>query len=285
MAKVYDALRRAEEERRKLSDDQAPAVARLGWEPEVSSEVAASKPPRESFFRRLWPRRRGAADESAGDFNKRRISLLQPDSYVAEQFRALRGRIDAMETPERPLKTIAMVSALTGEGKTTASINLALVTGLSVGRSVLLIDCDLRRPRVHRALGLRPETGLAEVLTGDAKLEDAILSVDGANLHVLAVRGHPGNPSELLGSQSMRDLVQEAGRRYDRVILDTPAALGLPDAKAVSDLCDGIVMVVRADHTRQEDVQTVLEIINRERVLGMVLNGSDDSHGRYGYTS
>jgi Mrp family chromosome partitioning ATPase len=83
----------------------------------------------------------------------------------------------------------------------------------------------------------------------------------------------------------MRNLVLEAGRRYDRVILDTPAALGLPDAKAVSDLCDGIVMVVRADHTRQEDVQTVLEIVNRERVLGMVLNGSDDSHGRYGYAS
>jgi capsular exopolysaccharide synthesis family protein len=190
-----------------------------------------------------------------------------------------------MEKPERPLKTIAIVSAVSGEGKTTASINLALVTGLSVDRSVLLIDCDLRRPRVHRALGLRPVTGLAEVLTGDAKLEDAILPVDGANLHVLAVRGSPGNPSELLGSQSMRNLVLEAGRRYDRVILDTPAALGLPDAKAVSDLCDGIVMVVRADRTRQEDVQTVLEIINRDRVLGMVLNGSDDSHGRYGYAS
>jgi capsular exopolysaccharide synthesis family protein len=284
MAKVYDALRRAEAERRRRSDDRAPAVARLDWEPEVSTDAAsAPKPVRESFFRRFWPR--SGSDEGAGDFNKRRISLLQPDSFVAEQFRALRGRIDAMETEARPLRTIAVLSALPGEGKTTSSINLALVTALSLGRSVLLIDCDLRRPRVHRALGLRPEVGLAEVLTGDAKLEDAILPLEGANLEVLAVRSHPPNPSELLGSQSMRDLVAEAARRYDRVILDTPAALGLPDAKAVSDLCDGIVMVVRADHTRQEDVQTVLEIIDRERVLGLVLNGSDDSQGRYGYTS
>ena len=284
MAKVYDALRRAEAERRKRSEDAAPAVARLEWEPEVSSEVLpAPRVARESFLKRWWPRRRG--DEEAGDLNKRRISLLQPDSYVAEQFRALRGRIDAMERADRPLRTIVVTSALPGEGKTTSSINLALVTGLSLGRRVLLIDCDLRRPRVHSALGLQPEAGLAEVLSGDAKLEEAILRVEGTHLDALVVRSRPPNPSELLGSQSMRELVAEVARRYDRVILDTPAALGLPDAKAVSDLCDGIVMVVRADHTRQEDVQTVLEILDRGRVLGMVLNGAADQQGRYGYAS
>jgi capsular exopolysaccharide synthesis family protein len=287
MAKVYDALRRAEEERRKRTDDRAPAVTRLGWEPEVSVDVTSpTRGPRRSFFRRLWSRRSPAPIEhGAGDINKRRISLLQPDSYVAEQFRALRGRIDAMERPDRPLRTITVASALPGEGKTTAAINLALMTSLSVGRKVLLIDCDMRRARIHSALGLRPELGLADVLTGDAKLEDAILRVEGANLDVLCSRGQPANPSELLGSQSMRELVAEAARRYDRVILDTPAALGLPDAKVVSGLSDGVVLVVRADHTRQEDLRNVLEIIDRERVLGMVLNGAADPKGRYGYNS
>jgi capsular exopolysaccharide synthesis family protein len=232
----------------------------------------------------VWPRR-NAAEEGASDFNKRRIALLQPDSYVAEQFRALRGRIDAMETPNRRLRTIAVTSAVPGEGKTTASINLALVTALSVGRRVLLIDCDLRRPRVHSALGLRPKAGLAEVLTSDMKLDDAIVRAEGADLDVLAVRDRPANPSELLGSPSMRDLIAEVARRYDRVILDTPAALGLPDAKAVGDQCDGLVMVVRADQTRQEDVQSVLEILGRDRILGAVLNGITTDQSRYGYQS
>jgi protein-tyrosine kinase len=285
MAKVYDALRRAEEERRKLSEPAAQTITRLDWEPEEAGSPAPTAPagPRESLFRRLWPRR--TADEGASDFNKRRIALLQPDSYVAEQFRALRGRIDAMETPQRRLRTIAVTSAVPGEGKTTASINLALVTALSLGRRVLLIDCDLRRPRVHSALGLRPKFGLSEVLTGDAKLEDAIARAEGADLDVLAVRDRPANPSELLGSPSMRELIAEVARRYDRVILDTPAALGLPDAKAVGDQCDGLVMVVRADQTRQEDVQSVLEILGRERILGAVLNGITTDQSRYGYQS
>lgn len=284
MAKVYDALRRAEEERRKLSDPGTPPIARLEWEPEVTPETPpAPKPPRAPLFRRLWPKR--SAEEGAADFNKRRISLLQPDSYVAEQFRALRGRIDALETPERRIRTIAMTSALPGEGKTTAAINLALVTALSLGRRVLLIDCDLRRPRVHSALGLRPKAGLAEVLHGDATFEEAVVRAEGADLDVLAVRDRPVNPSELLGSPGMRDLIAAVAKRYDRVILDTPAALGLPDAKAVGDQCDGLVMVVRADKTRQEDVQSVLEILGRSRVLGVVLNGTSVDQSRYGYQS
>lgn len=285
MAKVYDALRRAEAERKNRSADRdAGAVARLDWEPESPSQPVAPVPAeREPFYRRLPFFRRRLHDDSAGDLNKRRISLLQPDSFVAEQFRGLRGRIDAIAA-ERPIRTIAVTSAMPGEGKTTAAINLAVVTSLSVGRRVLLIDCDLRRPKVHRSLGIQPETGLAEVLTDEVSLEEAVVKAEG-NLEILAVRGRPANPSELLGSARMRELIEEVANLYDRVIIDTPAALGLPDAKAVADLCDGAVMVVRADTTRQEDVQTVLEILDRDRVLGLVLNGTQADQGRYGYVS
>jgi capsular exopolysaccharide synthesis family protein len=286
MAKVYDALRRAEAERKRRasSEPDAAPVARLDWEPEASPEAGPSRASREPFYRRLRFFRRTRADETAGDLNKRRIALLQPDSYVAEQFRALRGRIDAIAT-ERPIRTIAVTSAMPGEGKTTAAINLAVVTSLSVGRRTLLIDCDLRRPKVHRSLGVQPEAGLAEVLTDEVSLDDAVVKAEGANLEILAVRGRPANPSELLGSARMRELIVEAAGRYDRVILDTPAALGLPDAKVVADLCDGCVMVVRADTTPQEDVQTVLEILDPSRVLGLVLNGTHGDQGRYGYVS
>ena len=282
MAKVYEALRRAEEERRRLTDDAAPAIARLDWEPEPGSELST---PKRSRLRRWFSRRRAEEAAPAGELNKRRVSMLQPDSFVAEQFRALRGRIDALERPDRPLRTIALVSAHPGEGKTTASINLALVTGLSVGRRVLLVDCDLRRPSVHRTLALQPQRGLAEVLLGEATLDEAICPVEGANLDVLPVRDRPLNPSELLGSEAMAKLIADAAQRYDRVILDTPAALGLPDAKAVCDQCDGTVIVVRADQTPQEDVQSVLEFLDRDRILGLVLNGAVSEQGRYGYLS
>ncbi len=283
MAKVYDALKRAEQERKLLRADPSPSVAPFFWAPPQSAPPT-ERPP---FWRRWgWGARRrlrgvaATADES----NKRRYSLLQPDSYVAEQFRGLRGRIDAMAS-KVPIRTIAVTSARPGEGKTTAAVNIATVTALSVGRRVLLIDCDLRKPTVARTLGLKPEAGLMEVLTDATHLDAAIVKVEDLNLDVLAVRRKARNPSELLGSARMRELVDEVVRRYDRVILDTPAALDLPDAKAVSELCDGIIMVVRADVTPQRDVDTVLEILDRGRVLGFVLNGAEIDRERYEYTA
>ncbi len=280
MAKVYDALRRAEKERKRLVGDREGRSAPFAVEPIGSVPESEDRTP-------LWRRGPGTlapgpAPESSSEINKRRIALLQPDSYVAEQFRALRGRIDAI-SEQRPIRTLTVMSAFPGEGKTTCAINLAIVTSLSLRRRVLLIDCDLRRPKVHHSLGLRPESGLAEVLTGVSTIDEAVISVEGVDLDVLPVRTRPGNPSELLGSAEMRALVEEAANRYDRVILDTPAALGLPDSKAVSDLCDGMVMVVRADTTGRSDIQAVLEILDKQRVLGLLLNGVDSDQGRYGY--
>jgi len=280
MAKVYEALRRAEEQRKRRVGDESAPGAPLDAPPPLETPRAT----REPLWTRLaasWRRRTG---EHAGEINKRRISMLQPDSYVAEQFRALRGRIDALAM-QRPIRTLMVSSPLASEGKTTAAINLAAVTSMSVGRRVLLVDCDMRKPRVHQSLGLRPEAGLAEVLTEEVSLEQAIMKVEGMNLEVLAVRGRPSNPSELLSSPKMRELVEELASRYDRVILDTPAALGVPDAKAVAELCDGIVVVVRADLTAQQDVEAALEILDRRRLLGLVLNGAEVERGRYGYTN
>jgi len=280
MAKVYDALRRAEEDRKRLVGDKSNRAAPLGVEP---VGPAAERTDRASVWKRGGESRlRRPGPDGAAELNKRRIALLQPESYVAEQFRALRGRIDAIAS-QRPIKTLSITSAFPGEGKTTCAINLAIVTSMSLGRRVLLIDCDLRRPKVHPALGLKPETGLAEVLAGASSLDEAIVSTEGVALDVLPVCGRPANPSELLGSPEMRRLIEEASERYDRIILDTPAALGLPDAKAVSDLCDGIVMVVLANVTARADVEAVVEILDRHRILGLLINGVEADQGRYGY--
>jgi capsular exopolysaccharide synthesis family protein len=280
MAKVYDALRRAEEDRKRLRGDGLSRPAPLGVEPVgPAAEDIDRKPVWKRGGEALVPR---PDPDGSLELNKRRIALLQPESYIAEQFRALRGRIDAIAS-QRAITTISITSAFPGEGKTTCAINLAIVTSMSLGRRVLLIDCDLRRPKIHPALGLKPEAGLAEVLAGASSIDDAILSAEGVALDVLPVCGRPANPSELLSSPEMSLLIEEISGRYDRVIIDTPAALGLPDAKAVSDLCDGMVMVVRADVTAQSDLEAVLEILDRKRILGLLINGVDVDQGRYGY--
>lgn len=281
MAKHYEALQRAEQERRRRAagNDSAPVTA-VDWD--TTPETAPR--PKQSWLQRLLPSRPGAvrAADTANEINKRRISLLQPDSYAAEQFRTLRGRIDSLST-QRPIKTVAITSANPDEGKSTASINLAAVTSMGVGRKVLLMDCDLRKPKIHRSLGIDPTTGLEEILMGRASFDDAVVKVEGLSLDLLPVRTPPANPSELLASAEMRRLVEEVSSRYDQVILDTPACLGLPDAKTVTELCDGIIVVVRANVTPREDVQTMLEILDKHRVLGMLLNDVEPNREQYGY--
>ncbi|UCE87844.1 MAG: CpsD/CapB family tyrosine-protein kinase [Deltaproteobacteria bacterium] len=277
MGKVYDALKRAEEQRGAARPPTAASSRSRAWE-------AAAEPPRAGFFRRWFRRRRGQPTPSlVSELSKRRIALLQPDSFVAEQFRTLRARIDAIST-ERPLRTVAITSSVPGEGKTTAAINLAYVTSMGVDRRVLLIDCDLRGAKVGRALGLSPELGLAEVLLGNATLKEAVVRVEGTQLDVLCVRTQPDNPSELLAAPAMRELLREAAEHYDTVVLDTPPTLSLPDAKTVSELVDGLVVVVRAGSTRRDDVEATLDVLDRRRLLGMVLNGADVETARYQYS-
>jgi capsular exopolysaccharide synthesis family protein len=282
MGKVYDALRKAEAQRTGGGGVRAgiPAPADIAGE-----RVRPVRRERVGLVARIGQLLRAPARparEDVATINKRRIALLHPNSFVAEQFRSLRARLDSLAL-QRPLRTIALTSALPGEGKTTAAVNLALVMAMGVERRVLLIDCDLRRPGVHSALGLRPEAGLAEVLSDQATVDRAIVKVDGTSLDALPVRSMPANPSELLASARMRALLDDVSQRYDIVILDTPPTLSLPDAKVLSELANGCILVVRADSTPQQDVETALDVLDRGRVVGLVLNGAQMDEGRYGY--
>jgi capsular exopolysaccharide synthesis family protein len=279
MANVYEALRRAEEERKRKAGGEATSVAAVDWD---SSPQSAPKSKRGWFGRRRGRAGRTRSGATSTEANRRRFSILEPDSFVSEQFRVLRSRIDSIAA-QRPVRTVVVTSANAGEGKSNVSVNLAAVTAMSVGRKVLLVDCDLRRPMIQRSLGLDPQMGLAEVLMDQATLDEAVLKLEEVNLDVLAVRSIPENPSELLASSRMRSLVEEISHRYDRTILDTPATLGLPDAKILSEIVDGLVMVVRAGQTPREDVQAALDVLDRRRILGMVLNGAEQGHARYGY--
>jgi capsular exopolysaccharide synthesis family protein len=282
----YEALQRAEEERRQKASagETAVPVSALDWDVTPKS-APASPTAKPGLFKRVFRRKDAAAEVpsmDANEVNKRRITMLRPESYVAEQFRSLRGRIEALSA-QRPIRTIGMTSANPGEGKSTASINLGIVSSMSVDHKVVLVDCDLRRPTIAQTLGLSPKAGLGEVLTGRASIEEATSVVPNTDLSAICVRGQPDNPSELLASGEMQRFIEELIHRYDRVILDTPATLGLPDARIISDLCDGIVVVVRANKTAREEVNALLEILDRRKVLGMVLNGAEVERDTYGY--
>jgi protein-tyrosine kinase len=288
MGKVYDALKKAEEQRTRRVHEatSAASAAPPAFEPgqAPSLEAPLSEPRRArpldllSGLTRVV--RKPRAPETAGELNKRRITLLQPESFVAEQFRTLRARLDALSA-SRSSHTLAVTSALPGDGKTLAAIGIAVVNAMQPGRRVVLVDCDLRKPTVAASLGLRVDAGLAEVLEGTASLEDAVLRVEGSQLDVLPVRGIPQNPSELLASENMRKLLETLASRYDRVILDLPPTLGIPDAKTVSELCDGVIFVVRADVTPEPEISAALDVIDRRRVLGLVMNGSEPVSSRY----
>jgi len=279
----YEALQKAERERRhKVAGDQAEPVGALPWDPSPQTAPSAVKP---GLLERLMPKRekkKAVPVGDVGEVNKRRIALLRPESYISEQFRMLRGRIESLSA-QRPIRTVAMTSANPGEGKSTAAINLAVVESLRVEHRVLLVDCDMRRPTVHRSLGVTPDLGIAEVLLDRASIPKAVVRAEGTNLDALVVRSQPDNPSELLASDRMKSMLDELAESYDRIILDTPATLGLPDSKTVSELADGVVVVVRADVTPREEVGAVLDILDRRRILGMILNGADVSRESYGY--
>lgn len=279
MGKVYDALRRAEAQR-----TETVSGAGAHGPPSVVSTLERGRAHRRGPFWRRWFGRGGRrqVQEDATALNKRRISLLRPESFVAEQFRTLRARVDSFSS-DPPIRTVAMTSAVAGEGKTVSAVNFALVNAMSVGRRVLLVDCDLRNPKVHTALGLQPEAGLAEVLLDRVNLADAVMKVEGVNLEVLPVRSQPANPSELLASGRMRALIEEVAASYDRVVLDTPPVLALPDAKSVSEYSDAILLVVQAGSTASADVTAALDVLDRRRVLGVVLNGVEDASEHYGY--
>ena len=301
MGKVYDALRRAEEQRAKRAQDSPEKASPLDLPPVTlpapapPSAAEAVPPPAISlaaFPVPAPPVESPAAFRSAKGMaalpsvdggaaqNKRRIAVLQPESAVAEHFRTLRARLDAL-SDARPLRTLAVTSSIAGEGKTLSAISLAVVSAMQLGKRVVLVDCDLREGAVGAALGLRLEAGVAEVLADGMPLERAIRRADGTSLDVLGVRGLPQNPAELLASPRMRQLLEALSSRYDRVVIDLPPTLGVPDAKTVCGLCDGTVFVVRADVTQESEIENALEVLGRERVVGVVMNGAQDIATRY----
>lgn len=222
--------------------------------------------------------------------SKRPLVVVEsPSSARAESFRQLRTNLQFVDI-EHPLRSVVFTSSVPGEGKSTTTCNLA-ITLTQAGLRVVLVEGDLRRPRIADYMGLEGAVGLTSVLLGRTTLDDALQTWGDGSLQVLASGPLPPNPSELLGSQGMQDLLRELERRVDIVIIDAPPLLPVTDAAVLGTLTSGLVMLVRSNHTRREQVTGAVATVHAVGglLLGAVLNmvptrGPNSYSYGYGYS-
>ncbi|WP_214807087.1 CpsD/CapB family tyrosine-protein kinase [Exiguobacterium sp. s102] len=215
------------------------------------------------------------------------ITVTQPKSPIAEQYRTIRTNIEFMAV-DKEIQVILITSATQSEGKSTTSSNLA-VTYAQQGKKVLIIDTDMRRPTVHYTFKVANGLGLSSLLTRQAELEKAVLPTKVDNLSILTAGPIPPNPAELLSSRSMENLILQLREEYDVIILDAPPLLQVADSRITSKLTDGVVLVVgctTSDRQRVLKAKEQLELAEA-KILGVVLNRrelTDDSAYQYYYS-
>jgi len=214
------------------------------------------------------------------------LSYVQPKSQISEAFRALRTSL-LLSQAEHPPQVILVTSALPREGKTTAAANLA-VTLAQLGDRTLLMDSDMRKPGIRRALNLTTakEGGLSSYLAGVCTLEEAtIVHPAISNLAVLTTGPVPPSPADLLSSHRMREGIAELRRRYKFIVIDSPPIMAATDAVILSALTDGVLLVVRSGETPKEAFTRARDLLAavKCRLLGVVLNGVDSSAPDYYY--
>ena len=203
------------------------------------------------------------------------LAMRDPKSPVSEAYNSLRGSL-LYSTPEGLPQIMLITSAQAAEGKTTTSI--ATAQGFArMGKSVLLIDADMRRPSLHKRLSLEAERGLSTLLTSHEPLASAVVSGGLPKLSVLVAGPVPPSPTELLSTARIEEILQEAASQYDVVLVDSPPILGLADAPTLSALVDGVIFVVEADRSRRGSLKTALRRLRAMRpiILGAVLTKFD----------
>lgn len=201
------------------------------------------------------------------------ITITNPRSPIAEAYRSLRTNLE-FSSLDRPLKTLIVTSAGPEEGKSTTLANLAVTMAL-VGKQVILVDCDLRRPSLHRIFDVRNGVGLTTMIRDDEALRNPPFQETGvSNLWLLPSGPLPPNPSELLGSRRMEEIITSLTEKADIVLFDAPPIIAVTDAAVLSSKVDGVLLVINAGRTKREHAQrakALLEKVNA-RLVGAVLN-------------
>jgi capsular exopolysaccharide synthesis family protein len=249
--------------------EQGLGVTCLGLVPEIEKKGR--------FYGRKAPVDAPVANLGGRDL----IVANRPDGPVAEAMRAIRTNL-AFMSPDRPYRALLVTSALPEEGKTTVAVSIATVLAQS-GLRVLLVDTDLRRPRLHRTFKLSNDFGVTMAVSGQTSLEESIRHSDIPGLDVLTSGPIPPNPAEILHSERFAELSREILRKYDRVVFDSPPLLPVTDGTILSRIVDGVVLISRGFRTPRAAVrQAIRQILDvKGHLIGVVVNAVDLSRADY----
>ena len=206
----------------------------------------------------------------------------QPKSIAAESYRTLRTNIQ-YSSFDKEYRTIVVTSSEPGEGKTITSGNLALALAQGENK-VLLIDCDMRKPSIHKNFRISNESGLSELLLHKKTMEDISWKYND-NLTLIPAGKVPPNPSEMLGSRVMGTFLDEMKKHFDYIVMDTPPLGAVTDAQVLSTKVDGTILVVKAGSTKKDVVMNSVNLIKKVNgnLIGTVLNGVEKSNNKYYY--
>ena len=208
--------------------------------------------------------------------------MYNPKSQSAECARFIRTNLMFM-SPDRPLKTMVLTSPSPQEGKTTTAVSLA-ITMAQAGSRTLIVDTDMRRPRLHRVFGLTNEAGLSSAIVGEASLDDVIQRTEAENLDILTCGPLPPNPAEILHTARFSEVLEELKSRYDRIIFDAPPVGAVTDPVILGTQLDGALLIVKCQKTSKDMARLGMRSLEdaNVNVLGVVLNDVDFTSRRYG---
>ncbi|MCY7348745.1 MAG: CpsD/CapB family tyrosine-protein kinase [Pyrinomonadaceae bacterium] len=216
----------------------------------------------------------------------RLVAITHPHSTYCEEYRSLRTQI-LHKSQRQKLQSIVVASINPGEGKSVTALNLSWLLAQTDGVKALLIDSDLRMPSLTDYLGIETDKGLSDILSGRATLKESIIRLEPAGLHLLPGGEARSDVAELISGPKFKEILREAKELFDFVIIDAPPLGIFTDANVLINHADGAMLVIRAGRTSYSAVDRILESLPRNRMLGVVLNQSEDvmdeSHYNYGY--
>ncbi len=247
MGKITEALKRVAQER-------LERIERMDKKGEVKYEFIARK-------------------KVESNIDPRIVTVHDPDSPVAEQYRMLRTNFQAINS-KSPLKAVAITSSTHSEGKTITAINLAITMAKDFNnKNILLVDADLRRAKICKYLGVEADKGLSDLITNGLAIDDALLDIGIKNLAVLPAGKALHNPAELLGSDKVRNLISQLKTRYDYIIFDTPPIISVTDAGVLGAQTDGVIMAIQANRTQKGVVKHAEALLRQAhvKIIGYVL--------------
>lgn len=213
------------------------------------------------------------------------ITLNDPTSLAAESYKMFRSNLHYMNV-DADKQVIMFTSSLAGEGKTTSISNVA-VSFAQDGNRTLLIDCDLRRARLHLAFNIPQIPGLTNVLTSDCSLDEAVINIEEEQLLDILPGGPlPPAPAELLGSKALELIIKEARGKYDKILIDAPPILSVTDGVVLNRIVDGVVLVVASEDTHKDVIGKTIALLKKidANLLGVLISKMDfKRNGHYGY--